>query len=368
MHTFQELSLVDISPGIRLWQPPVDVLHDPAVEPQNPGCDQVLLGLPLGECGGVRMANQVIGALSVRGSVYGNHEPTHGADATQQFIRQGARFDLTPEEIAAKSPHATYVISAHGAAPNDITRAEAAGLDIYNVTCPLVDRTHNVIKRAAEDPRNVVAYLSFGKRDHPEIVASAGLADELEVPFHVVSNTEDIDTMLSAMGKRNSIIIAGQTTNNSDDAQKLASLIDARATAQGFFVARTNAKDVCHTVRDRQTTTREIIAQGVGTLVVVGSVNSKNTMSLAKVAAQESAARRHAVELYLVNSWLQLPNITGRVGVVSGASTLDQNVHGVVTRLNPSLGVKEVGIDTDKDIVFKPIDQKTRKVMDEQAQ
>jgi 4-hydroxy-3-methylbut-2-en-1-yl diphosphate reductase len=367
MHAFQELHMLELSRGVRLWQPSVDVLHSPNIEPQSPGCDQVLLGLPLGECGGVRMANQIIGALSLRGNVYGNHEPTHGADATQQFIRQGARFDMSPEEIAAKSPHATYVISAHGAAPSVIARAEAAGLDMHNVTCPLVDRTHNVIRKAADDPRNVVAYLSFGKRDHPEIVASAGLAEELEVPFHVISNTEDIDAMLAKMGERDSIVIAGQTTNNSDDAQKLASEIDTRATPKGLLVARTNAKDVCHTVRDRQTTTREIIAQGVGTLVVVGSVNSKNTMSLAKVAAQEAAEQKHAVELYLVNSWLQLPGIKGRVGVVSGASTLDQNVHGVVTRLNAIMGVKEVGLDTDKDIVFKPIDQKTRKVMDEQA-
>lgn len=366
MHAFQELSLLEISPGIRLWQPAGDVLHNPTIEPQNPGCDEVLLGLPLGECGGVRMANQNIGALSLRGNVYGNHEPTHGADATQQFIRQGARFDLTPENIAAQSPQATYVISAHGAAPRDIARAEAAGLDIYNVTCPLVDRTHNVIKKAAEDPRNVVAYISYGKRDHPEIIASAGLAEDIGIPFHIIGNTEDVDAMLTTMGERDSIVIVGQTTNNSDDAQKLAGEVDVRATARGLFVARTNAKDVCHTVRDRQTTTREIIAQGVGTLVVVGSVNSKNTMSLAEVAAQEAARRRHAVELYLVNSWLQLPTIAGRVGVVSGASTLDQNVHGVVRKLNPSEGVREVGIDTDKDIVFKPIDQKTRKVMDEQ--
>jgi len=358
--------MMELSPGIRLWQPSVDVLHDPQIEPQTPGCDQVLLGLPLGECGGVRMANKVIGILSLRGNVYGNHEPTHGADATQQFIRQGARFDLSPEEIAAQSPHATYVISAHGAAPSIIARAEAAGLSKYNVTCPLVDRTHNVITKAAEDPNNVVAYLSFGKRDHPEIIASAGLAEDLKIPFHIVSNTEDVDTMLAAMDGRDSIVVVGQTTNNSDDSQKLAGEIDAKATAQGLTVARTNAKDVCHTVRDRQTATREIIAQGVGTLVVVGSVNSKNTMSLAKVAAQEAAAQKHVVELYLVNSWRQLPMILGRVGVVSGASTLDQNVHGVVTRLNPEMPVKEVGEDTDGTIIFKPIDKKTREVMDGQ--
>jgi 4-hydroxy-3-methylbut-2-en-1-yl diphosphate reductase len=353
------LSMKELAPGVQLWRPESDLLHDPNVVPQEPGCRQVLVGLPLGECGGVAMANKVIVELGSRSPqrLYGNHPPTHGADSTADFVGMGARFGIAPADI---SPGQPYVISAHGAAPSVAREAKASGLQVFDVTCPLVYRTHEAIKRVAEVAGGRVAYISFGKPDHPELVGAAGVAAEHEIPFDVIGNREHVDALATSAQPGETIVVVGQTTNNSDQAGELAEYLAAQAAQRGITVGRAASRDVCHTVRDRQESTRLIVARRVGSLVVVGSVNSKNTESLAKVGAEEAQRSGRPLDIYLVNSWGQLPILGGDVGVVSGASTRAQNVHGVTTRLAPRHGVTEVGVDTDKGITFLPVDAKTR--------
>ncbi|MET0779412.1 MAG: hypothetical protein ABWY71_01115 [Candidatus Saccharimonadales bacterium] len=351
---------------IAVFRPENDMLHTSPVEPQAVGCDEVLEGWPRGECGGVQMANQVIEAVSRGGDpVFGNHEPTHGADSTAAFTAMGARFDRKPAEIPVGS---TYIISAHGAAPGVTEAATERGLNVLDVTCPLVTRTHVAIERAAResgpDTPAAIAYISLGSSPtHPELVGAAGLAEARKVPFHIVSNEEDATRLLQGINPATRLVIVGQTTNNSDAADELIGHIRSAAQEHGVTVGRQNLHDVCHTVRDRQRSVRAIVGERVGTLIVVGSVNSKNTKSLATVAALEARLAEHPMVVYLVNSWGQLPDLGGRVGLVSGASTRAQNVDGVITRLNPRLGVRKVGEDTDKGIVFSPIHAATRAIL-----
>jgi 4-hydroxy-3-methylbut-2-enyl diphosphate reductase len=305
------MECLELGPDVRLCRPSTDMLHDPNVEPQAEGCDEVFLGLPLGECGGVRMANRVIELVSRRsnGVVYGNHEPTHGADTTKKFEAMGAQFGVAPSDVPKGSP---YVISAHGASPDVAEEARDLGLEVFDVTCPLVHKTHLAIKRAAAIPGGHVAYISFGKPDHPEAVGAAGVAESEGVRFSVLSDVADIDAIVE-QAKQNdeTITVVGQTTNNSDQAEMLANHLYVRATAANIIVWREESRDACHTVRDRQRSARQIVALGVDGMVVVGSVRSKNTLSLAKVAVEEALARGVPLDVYLVNSWPQLVPLLG---------------------------------------------------------
>lgn len=357
-----------LGPGIHLYQPANgDVLHDPNVIPQELPSEQVLLGQPFGECGGVKMANKVFELLSASGIiVYANHAPTHGADATKKFKDLGSQFGTPVAEIA---PGEIFVISAHGAPPSVKREAEENGLRTFDVTCPLVERTHNPVRRAAEVEGGHVIYISFGKRDHPELVGTQGLAQEMKVPFSVVADQNEVDDLLLNLALQENLprlVIVGQTTNNSEDANKLAEHIQSSAGLRGIGVERDGSHDVCHTVHDRQAATREIIlAHGVGTLIVAGSINSKNTLSLAKVAAQAAASMRHPLDILLTNSWVQLPSqLSGKIGLVSGASTKAANVKGIIERLAPEKGVELVGKDSDKGIIFRPIDKNTQELLD----
>lgn len=353
-----ELKVTELDSGINLWKPDDDALHSPDVVKQAESCE-VLVGLPVGECGGVKMAVGAIRALidKTGGPIYGNHAPTHGADSTQEFEQLGAKFDQSPDSVPLGMP---YFISAHGAAPAVSRQAKERGLNVYDLTCPLVHKTYQAIRRASEQDDPHVAYISFGKPDHPERVGAAGVAEELEIPFAAIGNKQDADQLLDGLDGRETVVVVGQTTNNSDEAGELAKYLSVQGGERGINVKREGAHDVCHTVSDRQRSTRLIVQQGVGALVVVGSVNSKNTKSLALVGVQEAKALGSKLDIFLANSWTQLPEISGKVGVVSGASTRQENVQGVISRLNPAQPVTIIGVDTDKDIVFKPIDQQAR--------
>lgn len=353
------VAAIEMGPGVTLWKPDTDALHVNPVVPQDEPAESVYLGLPLGECGGVLMANQAMDALAEEGTgpIYGNHEPTHGADATAQHEAMGAVFGLTPDEVPEGS---IYLISAHGAEPGVRKRAEERRLRVFDVTCPLVTHTHNAIERAG--PEGHVAYISFGSPGHAERVGSAGLAQARGVGFTVLDSEAAIVRVLEEAGER-PISVVGQSTNNSDAAIELAEELRRQAEAAGQTVRRGGAHDVCHTVRDRQAATRAIVHQGVDTLVVVGAVKSKNTGSLAKVGAEEAVRAGSPLEIRLANSWGQLPKILGRVGIVSGASTFERNVWGVVDRLAPVRGVTTVGEDTDGGIVFKPKHGPTRRLL-----
>lgn len=363
-HTNEALQVTYPHPGIELWTPAGDVLHTPDITPQPMGCDEVLLGLPYGECGGVKMANEVIekiGSTMIGMPIYGNHQPTHGADATAAYERGGAQFGVMPDAVGANNP---YVISAHGAAPWIAERAKKQGLRVFDATCPLVHRTHVAINRAADTPGGHVAYISFGKPDHPERIGAAGAAEANGLPFTAIGSEDDVEQLVESLAPGQTITVVGQTTNNSVDAGRLAALLQKKVTEKaGITVRRQDSKDVCHTVSDRQHVTREIVDRGVDALVVVGSVLSKNTKSLATVAIQAAYTAGSDLRIYLANSHAQLPELSGSVGVVSGASTRAENVHGVIARLAPGT-TREVGIDTDKNIVFRPVDAATRKLIE----
>lgn len=357
-----ELKVTELHDGINLWKPEYDALDNPNVVPQSDNCE-VLLGLPFGECGGVKMAVGAIRTLIEKtgGPIYGNHAPTHGADSTEEFRQLGASFGQKPDTISLGMP---YIISAHGAAPSVSRHARESGLEVYDLTCPLVHKTYQAIRGAIKEPNPHVAYISFGGPDHPERVGAMGVAKELDIQFSAIGDHQDVDHLLNDLNREETVIIVGQTTNNSDEADELAKYLSVKGSEHGVTVKREGAHDVCHTVSDRQRSTRQIVQQGVGALVVVGSVNSKNTKSLALVGAQEAERIGSQLDIFLANSWVQLPELSGKVGVVSGASTRQENVKGVVSRLNPNEAVTIIGVDTDKDIIFKSVDVQTRQLLD----
>lgn len=358
--------------GVNIYIPEIDVRHIEPVAPQAAGADRVYLAQPFGPCGGVRMANQVLSALSDKfpGRVVGNHVPVHNIDFAAEHTARGIEFDVSPEQL---EPETVYFLSAHGTAPAVIETARSRGADIYNSVCPLVEHTFSTIREAGTKEASVV-YISFGSEQHPEVRGAVGEAEAAEVPIRIIHNLEDIEAVFQdeLIRGRDKVVVVSQTTNNADEASQLARAVRTYAAdnlpqTQVVF----NDKDVCRTVRDRQSSVVELVERGVDVVVVVGSVNSKNTHSLTKTAAKsaqrllEAGLRDRPLSICQVNSWTQLPHLEGTVGVCSGASAPTPNVEGIVEYLNPTGEVELVGKDSDRNRVFRPVDPKLREVMNE---
>jgi 4-hydroxy-3-methylbut-2-enyl diphosphate reductase len=92
--------------------------------------------------------------------------------------------------------------------------------------------------------------------------------------------------------------------------------------------------DLCFATTNRQAALQEV-AEGAGTVIVIGSANSSNTMALTKVAEAAGCAR-----VLRVNRASELPDdLEGVVAVTAGASAPESLVNEVLSVLNPSDGV-----------------------------
>ena len=97
--------------------------------------------------------------------------------------------------------------------------------------------------------------------------------------------------------------------------------------------------DLCFATTNRQTALAEISPE-CDTVLVIGSANSSNTLSLVDLAA-EAGCRR----VLRVNDASEVPdNLAGTVGVTAGASAPEDLVREVIARLSPTHGVREVRV------------------------
>ncbi len=363
---------------VTVEQPRSDLLlEDCSIEDALPPevVTEVFVARERGYCGGVRAT--LLGLSALQGAnevpVKVNERPTHGADSNNEFRRMGVQMEVPLEEI--QDGDVVY-ISAHGA-PQYLQVATKKGAEVYDGTCIFVDATHTEIRmaaRAAEQDgvTTGLVYLSLsGRGDHPELRGSVGYAESLGLEVVVVKEEDEIAALTSPEGPMamwDRVRIISQTTNDANRAEAAAAAVTEAIEESGLSVDTTthpfNKTDVCRTVTDRQNAIIEMVQEkDVETMIIIGSLHSKNTINLKKVAlsaaqqAFEQGGRPSLQRIILVNSHGQLPrDIRGRVGVTSGASTDDRNVDALLAFLNHPV-TAEVG-QSDKDRlsgVFPPV-------------
>jgi 4-hydroxy-3-methylbut-2-enyl diphosphate reductase len=125
-----------------------------------------------------------------------------------------------------------------------------------------------------------------------------------------------------------------QTTLSVEDTQAVIDALRERFPA----IQGPKHDDICYATQNRQDAVKEL-AQQVGAVLVVGSVNSSNSNRLREIAEKQGVSAYLIDGAEDINSeWLA--GLT-RVGVTAGASAPESLVQGVVGRLR-DLGGAEV--------------------------
>jgi 4-hydroxy-3-methylbut-2-enyl diphosphate reductase len=107
--------------------------------------------------------------------------------------------------------------------------------------------------------------------------------------------------------------------------------------------------DLCFATTNRQAALKAL-AGLVGTIVVIGSANSSNTVALEKVARAFGCPR-----VIRVDSADELPDdLTGTVGVTAGASAPEALVEEVVARLAPTGGIEIIPTTVEEEYFPPP--------------
>lgn len=207
----------------------------------------------------------------------------------------------------------TVIFTAHGVSPQVRARAIEKGLQVIDATCPDVTRTHELVKRLAQEGYQIV-YI--GKHGHPEPEGAMGNAPG---QVHLVETTAEVDALDLPEGKK---AVTTQTTMSLWDTQEIVERLRQRYPDIEVY------NEICTATQDRQTAAVEQ-ARLCDVVIVVGDERSSNTNRLVDAVRERAHKPAYRVDTAAeINlDWLRGTRV---VGVTSGASTKTQITREVV--------------------------------------
>jgi len=264
--------------------------------------------------------------------VYCYHEIVHNRLVVEEFQRQGVVFVDDVGDVPGGAP---LMLSAHGSAPEVETSAAERSRTVVNAVCPLVTKVHHELKVRASKGYTVV-YV--GHAGHEEAIGTMAVAP---ASVRLVESEADVDALDDV---EMPVALLAQTTLPHDEWLGVA----ARARERFPELWMPGRSDLCYATTNRQGALRAIAGR-CDAVVVIGSANSSNTVSLAHVATATGCPR-----VLRVNAASELPDdLAGVVGVTAGASAPEWLVDDVLERLAPAKGV-EIVRTVDEQEYFPP--------------
>ena len=275
------------------------------------------------------------------------------------------------------------IMPAFGVTIDDFAALRALGCILVDTTCGSV---LNVWKRVESYARDGFTVLIHGKYYHEETRATASQVrkypeghyiivrdiTEAEMVCGFIEGRVDGATLMSKFSKAVSpgfdaerhlrrIGVANQTTMLARESLAIADAVGAAiARAHGEEVKATSFRSfdtICSATQERQDAVKELLDAGVDVMVVIGGFNSSNTISLAALCADrvptyhietstaiDPAAgsihfRPATIKHSEANAVDWLPSGPVRVGITAGASTPNNKIGDVVTRVLATRGL-----------------------------
>ena len=287
---------------------------------------RVLLAAPRGYCAGVdRAVITVEKALALYGApVYVRKQIVHNVHVVASLEAKGAIFVEETDEVPEGK---TVVFSAHGVSPLVHEQAAARNLKTIDATCPLVTKVHHEVRRFAAEGSEI---LLIGHHNHEEVEGTAG---EAVGQVRIVDGLDGARNIQPTPGKN--LVWLSQTTLSVDETLQSVAILKERFPD----IQAPPSDDICYATQNRQEAIKAIAPQA-DLVIVVGSLNSSNSVRLVEVALEYGAKASYLIDYaeQLQDAWF-----TGveTIGVTSGASVPEILVTDVLSSL-AQLGFTDV--------------------------
>ena len=230
---------------------------------------------PRGYCIGVKRAVDMVNQImKLYGSVYIIEDIIHNKLFINNLLKQGIIKVNSIDEIPDGS---AVMFSAHGVSPDMANKAEERDITVIDSTCPVVTELQMKVQEKSEEGYSIII---IGNRAHQEVVALLGYVKNDNV--YVVNNEIDIDLLPNLVNKK--VMYFTQTSMYPGDIKPIIDALKAKIPniescnnyiQEPFKIAH----NICQDTLDRQETIR-LIADKVDLLIVVGSEESSNALSL----------------------------------------------------------------------------------------
>ncbi|HSW24784.1 MAG TPA: 4-hydroxy-3-methylbut-2-enyl diphosphate reductase, partial [Burkholderiaceae bacterium] len=230
---------------------------------------EVALAEPRGFCAGVDRAIEIVErALKRFGApIYVRHEIVHNTYVVDDLKAKGAIFI---EDLADVPPGSTLVFSAHGVPMAVRIEAQRRGFQVFDATCPLVNKVHIEVAKLA---REGYEFVMIGHKGHPEVEGTMG---QLTEGIYLV---EDVADVAGVQPRGDKLAVVTQTTLSVDDAAEILAAVKERFP----HVRQPKKQDICYATQNRQDAVK-LLAPKVDVVIVVGSPTSSNSNRLRELA------------------------------------------------------------------------------------
>jgi 4-hydroxy-3-methylbut-2-en-1-yl diphosphate reductase len=276
---------------------------------------RVLVAKPRGYCAGVdRAVEAVERALEQHGApVYVRKQIVHNVHVVETLTERGAVFVDDTDDVP---PGAIVVFSAHGVSPAVREQARERQLRTIDATCPLVTKVHQEAKRFAREGYDI---LLVGHAGHEEVEGTSG-----EAPEHIQLVETAADAASVTVRDPEKVVWLSQTTLSVDETMDTVRALRERLPG----LQNPPSDDICYATQNRQTAVKAMAPQ-CDLVLVVGSVNSSNSVRLVEVALQAGAGAAYLIDYarQIDDAWL---DGVATIGVTSGASVPEVLVRGVL--------------------------------------
>jgi 4-hydroxy-3-methylbut-2-enyl diphosphate reductase len=299
---------------------------------------RVLLAAPRGYCAGVdRAVVAVEKALERFGSpVYVRKQIVHNVHVVSTLEKRGAIF----VDDVAEVPRGSHVVfSAHGVSPAVVQGAADRELDAIDATCPLVTKVHREATRFAKNDYEI---LLIGHTGHEEVEGTMGHAPERTT---LITGPADVDSVV--VKNPDHVVWLSQTTLSVDETMETVRLLRERFPN----LQDPPSDDICYATQNRQVAIKKV-AEQAELVIVVGSMNSSNTVRLVDVALENGAKAAYRVDYAseIQQEWL---DGVATIGVTSGASVPEVLVQEVLDDLaDAGYADVEAVVTAEEDLMF----------------
>lgn len=283
---------------------------------------KILLAETRGFCAGVERAIAVVNkALEHFGAqkVYVLHEVVHNKHVVAELAAKGVHFVESLEEIPEPQDK-VLIFSAHGVGLETKKRAQELQLYVIDAICPLVDRIHHKVAKAAAEHKEVVI---IGHKGHQEVLGTIGQYTGPDSNVHVILHERDVDQLQL---NTEHAVFATQTTLSIDETARTVAALKAKYP----FIEGPKHDDTCFATQNRQAAVK-LLAHESDLVLVAGSANSSNSRRLSEVASNEGTPA------YLIDDYTGITDemLEGakNIGITAGASVPEQIVTGIVEYL-----------------------------------
>ena len=269
----------------------------------------------IGFCFGVRRALDILektvlkqGKIETLGAI------VHNRPVLRKLAASGVR--IAGEIANIKGD--IVAVSAHGISPQVERELKARRIEVIDTTCPFVRRAQIAARRLSRAGFFVVIY---GDTLHPEIKGVLGWADRGG------KATLDAQAIAGLKPLPRRIGVLSQTTQVPAHFNEFVK--DVVGTASGKDSELRIIDTICHDSRKRQASAIELAGR-VDMMLVIGGHSSANTNRLAQLCSEVTTT-------YLIEKSEEIKDIWLRgkehIGITSGASTSEDTINEVVSRL-----------------------------------